>query len=200
MIKVWVANINSLNNDDIYQKYYLDLPPFRKKKADEYINKIDKIRSVAAFTLLIKLLNQNKIKYNQDEFKVDSYGKPYLLNSKIYFNISHSGDYVIAAISDKPIGVDVEIKKELKYIELSHLVLNEQEIKKINQIDNPSEFFFKMWTKKESYIKCIGKGLAIPLTSINDVKPYHIKYFKIDHHQFAVCSKYKLYKFNIVSL
>ena len=43
-------------------------------------------------------------------FKTGEYGKPFAVGC-IEFNISHSSNLVVCCISDKPIGVDVEMKK-----------------------------------------------------------------------------------------
>ena len=108
MLKVYYAKIDALYSKGKYLTYYQALPKARQKRANNYINEEDRMRSVAVSTLLIKLLNENKVPYQNADFKINQYGKLFLANSDIYFNLSHSGNYVIAGISDAPIGVDVE--------------------------------------------------------------------------------------------
>ena len=44
----------------------------------------------------------------KEELQMDKFGKPYFVNSKIHFNISHSGNFVVMAVSDWNIGIDVQ--------------------------------------------------------------------------------------------
>ncbi len=192
MHKVYYAKITPLEQKKRYQFYFNNLPLVRKEKANNYLKRIDKIRSVAAFSLLLKLLKDNKIKYKNSDFKIDKNGKLYLKDSNIFINISHSGDYVIAGLSNNPIGVDVEdINREAKYQELIKYVLNNEETTKFNKSTNKRKYFFEIWTKKESYLKCIGEGLKVAMPSIkeNKFKDYYFKLFLINNHQFAICNK-----------
>lgn len=195
MLKVYYAKIDALYNQEKYLAYYQELPKARQKRTDNYIDEEDRIRSVAAFTLLVKLLNDNKISYQNDDFKIDQNGKLYLSNSDIYLNLSHSGSYVIAAISDAPVGVDVErINNNHKIKELIKYVLDDKETNEFNKSQNQIKDFYLMWTKKESYIKCIGKGLSAGMSTINisKLKDYRFKCFDKENHQFAICYKAKL--------
>lgn len=55
------------------------------------------------------MINFIKEKYNiAGDVKVDKFGKPYFEDTDIHFNISHSGCYVIAAVSDEDIGIDIQ--------------------------------------------------------------------------------------------
>lgn len=195
MLKVYFSNITSLFDEKKYLNVYNSLPSFRQRKADEYSRYIDKIRSVASFYLLIKLLNDNNIEFDEKLFKIDKNGKPYFLNNVVYFNIAHSGNYVIAGISDSPIGVDVEIIKKDDKEKLLKYVFNDIELKKYNTCKNPLSFFYFTWTKKESYSKFIGLGLGINFNKINFLdsknKSLTFKTFKSDEHYFSVCSKNK---------
>lgn len=106
---------------------------------------------------------------SKEAFRIgyESGGKPYLLDyPDIYFNLSHSGDYVCCVIADEPIGVDIQ--KHIDYreqiaqrfftdLDLEYLSLVTEEAKQ--------ETFFRIWCRKESYGKLIGQGLAGSLNS-----------------------------------
>lgn len=91
-------------------------------------------------------------------------GKPYLKNMPdLYFNLSHSGDYVICALADSEIGVDIQqYRKNIKAGVLKK-VLHESE-KDLYQACTQEEkeaFFFQIWAAKEAYAKYTGEGLGV---------------------------------------
>ncbi|MCQ2796773.1 MAG: 4'-phosphopantetheinyl transferase superfamily protein [Bacilli bacterium] len=192
--QIYYAKIKPLFNEKRYEQYYALMPKKRQEKINKYINQEDKIRSVASFFLLIKLLEDNKIKYTDESFLIDENGKPYLKGNPVYFNISHRGKYVMAAISASPIGVDVEfMKRGVDVHELGDKVFNANEINEFHHAMNKRVFFYQIWTLKESYLKCIGKGLSIAMPSLDfsesKYQGYFFKIFMLKNHQFAITSK-----------
>lgn len=100
----------------------------------------------------------NNIKYSE-------YDRPYL--DQVEFNISHSGNYVLCAISNNKlrIGVDVEQVKPIEFSDFDRQ-FTEAEWQVIRSDVDPLRGFYKMWTKKEAIVKADGKGLSIPLNKI----------------------------------
>ena len=118
----------------------------QKEKALRYANEIDQIRSLLSSYL--------KNQLSREELLKNENGKPYFANGP-YFNISHSGKYVLMAVSTAEIGVDIE---EIKNKDMSSLVriFNEAEAKMIKE---HSDFYY-LWCAKESLIKCVI--IAVP--------------------------------------
>ncbi|MBR8645092.1 4'-phosphopantetheinyl transferase superfamily protein [[Brevibacterium] frigoritolerans] len=98
------------------------------------------------------------------QFVLGENGKPHLAGGRIHFNISHSGDWVVVGIHNDSIGVDIEEVKDFNIYEIAKSTFSSEELMylikspKANQI----EIFFKMWTLKESWLKCIGSGFLVP--------------------------------------
>lgn len=99
------------------------------------------------------------------------FGKPYLLNfPHVHFNLSHSADLALMAISDCPVGVDVE---KLEHIRLSHglleRVLHPAEIAQLRQTanDQQAHHFAMFWVLKEAILKARGCGLRVAPGSLN---------------------------------
>lgn len=134
----------------------------QKEKALRYANEIDQIRSLLSSYL--------KNQLSREELLKNENGKPYFANGP-YFNISHSGKYVLMAVSTAEIGVDIE---EIKDKDMSSLVriFNEAEAKMIKE---HSDFYY-LWCAKESLIKCmglsVGKVREIPGLPLNGLKTY----------------------------
>lgn len=97
-------------------------------------------------------------------------GKPYLKDSDIFFNLSHSTNLILIGISrGRKIGVDVEANREkYRWRELADRFFSPEE--KSWLFANPTpENFFHLWTLKESFLKLTGEGLDRSLSSFSVV-------------------------------
>lgn len=175
----------------------------RRLKILRFQNPKDKKRSLAA-ELLIRMAAfhslgiaplRTKISYNE-------YGKPYIANVRGFkFNVSHSGNYVVLAKSSQKIGIDIEYRKETDF-SVAKRCYTEAEYTYVTSFDSPEQrldAFYQLWTLKESYIKAIGKGLKIPLRSIEfeigaaikgkTLKQEPFKFFsrKVDRYMLSCC-------------
>lgn len=87
--------------------------------------------------------------------------KPYFLDSKIFFSITHSNDIILAAFETSNIGVDVEYMKERDYKALLE--------RYGENINNPTkEQFYKFWTKEEAKFKLGSDFKSICTTTLED--------------------------------
>ncbi|WP_353929040.1 4'-phosphopantetheinyl transferase HetI [Okeanomitos corallinicola TIOX110] len=102
------------------------------------------------------------------EFDYHQRGKPFLapkfLDSRLFFNISHSQDLGLLGVSyQQLIGVDVEYMRPMSDLEnLAQRFFLAQEyeiIKSLNSVEK-QQVFFRYWTCKEAYLKATGDGLV----------------------------------------
>ena len=105
------------------------------------------------------------------QLEYTAYGKPYLRNSDLRFNVSHAGNCILYAISkDIEVGIDIEyLNKTIDFLEIAQNFFSENEYKGIlmfSQEDERINAFYRCWTRKEALMKGIGKGLSIPLNQI----------------------------------
>ncbi|SEO26656.1 4'-phosphopantetheinyl transferase [Paenibacillus sophorae] len=142
----------------------------RRNRTLRFSRKDDRIRSVVAEALIRTLfLREHRVDNESLRFTVNRYGKPFLVAYPDYhYNLSHSGDYVLCAVDQHPIGIDIE---EIKPIDLTiaDRFFSGRENKEIKEIpeDRRNDYFYQLWTAKESYIKFRGKGLSMPLNSFS---------------------------------
>jgi 4'-phosphopantetheinyl transferase len=130
--------------------------PSRVKRIHAFIQTEDKARCLVAGLLLRRfcgVIDDNQLVFGEN-------GKPYLTDKSLYFNISHSGDYVVLAISDCEIGVDIE-KVTLYDDAVTARCFTQAEQEWIKKQGN-NEAFFTLWTAKESLMKGFGLGLSLP--------------------------------------
>lgn len=103
-------------------------------------------------------------------------GKPYLDGVPFCFNLSHSGDYVVCALSDAPVGVDIE-----KIVPIS--------LKVMRRFFSPSILSpieqMRLWTRYESYGKMTGTGIPYPKGSEGPC--FYKEYRAIDRYMISVC-------------
>ncbi|WP_337966365.1 4'-phosphopantetheinyl transferase superfamily protein [uncultured Flavobacterium sp.] len=164
--------------------------------SEEYQNKIRRFRrwQDAQLSLLGRILLFEGIKEvglfcpADKEIKFTKYNKPFFEDNLIQFNISHSGEIVVCALSLKnEIGIDIEIISDVT-IDDFKFQMTENEWSEIINSNNKKSSFFSYWTQKEAVIKAHGHGLTIPLKSfeitedstiINGEK-FYLKEIKID--------------------
>jgi 4'-phosphopantetheinyl transferase len=100
-------------------------------------------------------------------FEAGPQGKPALPRfPALSFNLSHSGDYVLIAVTTgADCGVDIEGKRP---------GMNEEGIaqrffcpREVEWLRRTKEGFLRLWTAKEAIIKAVGGGLSIPLTDVD---------------------------------
>lgn len=88
----------------------------------------------------------------------DEHGKPYIEGHEdVYFNLSHSGDYVALAYGDSPVGIDVQEVRNVSD-SFAKRILNESETLTYDTADTVA--ICRIWTVKEAYAKLIGLGLG----------------------------------------
>lgn len=89
-------------------------------------------------------------------------GKPYLVNRPgLYFNLSHSGNYAVCAVSEREVGVDIqEWRKQADSMAGRVFDEKEMEIWRKYSPEAQKTFFYSVWAAKEAYVKCTGDGLA----------------------------------------
>lgn len=99
----------------------------------------------------------------------NEHGKPYLVGvAGIYYNISHSGDYIVCALSDSEVGVDIE-RRTVSRMAVARRFFHPEEIVCLERCtgEKQRELFFNYWSVKESYLKYTGSGLSRSLSSFS---------------------------------
>lgn len=156
---LYIAGIDEIPNDDFTET----ISEYRLKKAKNYKNEDDRKLSILSSLLLDKALKKHDLSERDMKYTFNAYGKPYFANAEdLHFSISHSGEYAMVVLSDKEIGCDIQQIKDIN-LSIADRFFTAEERKYVKCTEN----FFRIWTLKESFIKAIGKGLALPLNSFS---------------------------------
>ena len=128
-------------------------------------NKIySKQHQIGRKLLSIALKECYKIDFDEELLRFNKNKKPYLRDYPgIYFNISHSKEIIIVALSNVEIGIDIEEIKHFNQSFIDKVFSFEEKVQSIN-LNNKDEFYTRLWTLKECHFKCLGTGLKFPLT------------------------------------
>ena len=105
-------------------------------------------------------------------FVYGAYGKPALAGEQsLHFNMSHSHEVALLAVArNAELGVDVErVRVDFASEDIARRFFSRVEVDTFNALANEEQVaaFFRCWTRKEAYIKAIGKGLSQPLDAFD---------------------------------
>ncbi|MGY6277172.1 4'-phosphopantetheinyl transferase family protein [Methylomonas sp. MgM2] len=98
-------------------------------------------------------------------FDIGEYGKPGLSCGSLHFNLSHTADHLVIAVANFPdIGVDIEAISPRKSLDaLARRVFSEREFNQWRLLSDEQRLtgFYRLWTKKEAFVKAVGRGIAL---------------------------------------
>lgn len=206
MIKIIAVNLDDTLEKSKFEKLMSYISIQKRDRINRLHRHEDAQRTLIGDILIRYLLCERmKIKNQNLIFGVNEYGKPFLTNfNDIQYNISHSGKWVTCLVDNLPVGIDVEQIKPID-INIAERFFSKEEIKSLlskNIIDRV-DYFYDLWTLKESYIKAVGKGLSILLNSFSiricdgnftvssthELNDYYFRQYYIDKdYKVAVCS------------
>lgn len=93
------------------------------------------------------------------------HGKPFIADVSLSFNLSHTRNAFLIAVSHQSVGVDLEASSAVEAVsEVADFCFSEQEKSFVASSDL---LRLAVWTAKEAYLKAIGVGLVDNLTQIN---------------------------------
>ena len=142
---------------------------------------------VLAYQLLKEGLQKEYGITDNPIFEYNEHGKPSIVgHPEIYFNLSHCKEAVVCAISDKPVGVDVESHREFSE-SLINYTMNDEEKAEIRKSHNVAAAFIRLWTMKEATSKLIGTGITHDVKSLIDTKKYKYTTVERQRYTYTIC-------------
>ena len=159
MLKIYYGHIQLVKDQRVFDKWFEKMNSQRKEKILRCQNDVDKQRSLLAGILL-------NFGLEKDRFA-----------KQVFYSISHSGNYVICVLSNRRVGIDIENKfrsvfsesREEQLDKIAKKCLTMGEEIRFHSCDDEEkvDLLMKFWTRKESYSKAIGKGLAMDFSQID---------------------------------
>ena len=162
-----------------------ELPEWRRKQVLAYKNDMGRRQSLLAYRLLCQGLREEYGIMEQPTFVYNEHGKPYIIikNEKLkiknveglHFSLSHCKEGVCCAISDKPVGIDIESANRKISDSVIRYSMNEGEQALIRESDDPQRTFLRLWTQKEAVLKRLGTGIRDDMRDILSDHAYTIE-------------------------
>lgn len=159
MLKIYYGHIQLVKDQKVFDKWFEKMNSERQEKVCRCRNDVDKQRSLLAGILLNYGLEKERF------------------IKQVFYSISHSGNYVICVLSDRRVGVDIENKfrsvfsedkiEQLERVAKKCLTMGEEIRFHSCDDDEKVDLMLYFWTRKESYSKAIGKGLAMDFSKID---------------------------------
>ncbi len=179
----------------------LPLLPMEKLTAIQRIkHDLTRKQSVLGWAMLQKIRFQRGCSLDAP-LQFSEHGKPYYPGESLQFSISHSGDFVCLAVSDTPVGVDLQIMSHPS-AGVKKRVLCDRELEALALSADESAAFTTLWACKESYLKYRGTGISEPMRPL-DFSPalsqtrfslYEVSFqlWVTDAYVLSVCGKSQL--------
>ncbi len=130
------------------------------------------------------------------ELRLLAGGAPVLKEDGPFFNLSHSGHFVLMAVDDTPVGADIENSRSNRNIDGMVREYFDEAAKAAYFLLDPKErrsFFYRLWTMKEAALKLKGcGGTDIPLMQglkEAPTEPVHFYSGRLFDYFFAVAGK-----------
>lgn len=160
-----VASAAFLADGKTYREAYRKVTANRRAKADRFVYDKDKRLCIGAELLLREALIRAGAGNIDPITEEGEFGKPYLKDyPEIRFNLSHSGEMVLCAVSDREVGCDIEEIRKTSSLPLMQRFFYREEFEKIMNAgteEAQTEMFYRFWTLKESFMKMKGLGMHL---------------------------------------
>lgn len=204
MTEVTRIDTKKYMEEPCFRRALCDVSPLRRKKAESYHFMKDRALSLGASVLLDGALSGYGLREKDMTYDKEKNGKPcFPGHFPFHFSISHSGTMAALAVSDRPVGCDIQIEKEAD-IRLAERFFAPSERAYVEAASDPGERdrrFFRCWSLKESFAKALGDGLGRPMGSYAVVNekgralcpalfeiPYAFTEIPVPGYAFAVCA------------
>lgn len=160
---------------------YETLAPSRKAHIDTFRHAGARRQSLAGELVLRRLLMQAGI---LDTIERAPGGQPVLRDGSAFVSISHCEDMVACAVSEAPVGIDIEKIRPVKPDLVDRVCTPEERA----YVGDSPEQFFEIWTAKEAYFKMQGTGIT-DFQTVNTLTIPRQMHRKNDYILHIVCGK-----------
>ncbi|MFZ4457036.1 MAG: 4'-phosphopantetheinyl transferase family protein [Bacteroidales bacterium] len=155
---------------DIDSNYYFNLLSDEEKQKSTRFANDEQRRTWILSHAFLRIVCSHYLNREPNEivFSQNENGKPFIQDSILQFNLSHTETAFLIAVSNHTVGIDLEPKSAIALVnDVADFCFSE--IEKVFLKSSEEYSTLAVWTAKESYLKAIGVGLVDDLRLINVV-------------------------------
>lgn len=142
------------------------LPLWRRERREALKNEKAREESLAAGLLFAAAMKQRGLTDGEmDRVTLRPAGKPVLTaRGDVWFSLSHSGRYVLCAVSGRPVGADVQQMRETRRSLMRRFHPAEREWLSRQPEEERNAALFRLWTRKEAWVKAVSDERMLSLS------------------------------------
>ncbi len=166
-VEVWWGRTRQVRDE-----FAEELDPLERQRLEAYVRDEDKARFLLGCTIVRRLLAA-RLSLPAASIRLDrtcpDCGNPHgkVRADGVELSVTHSGELVGVAVSDRPVGLDVEkVDPGIDVAGLAKVSLADQEIQSLEQYDDKARAFTQYWTRKEAVVKASGDGIRTDLRTV----------------------------------
>lgn len=145
--------------------------PEERERAGRFRNPADGRRLLARRAATRRLLGARLARAPEEvRFRLGGHGKPAVPDSAVAFSTSHSGPMLLVTIGEGlRIGCDIEREDPHRdLLAIADLCFTPREVRRLAAARGAAlaRAFYDGWTCKEAYLKALGRGMSLPMDSV----------------------------------
>ena len=145
----------------------------RRRKYLSLASPRDRALSLAASLALDAVLETVGLRERDGVVTYTELGAPTLTGH--YVSLSHSGVLAGAMLADEPCGLDIEQPRGMpreRLLSLAARFFSPPDAAAVESADDTESEFYRIWTRREAFMKLLGRGFTVPMDSFYSVGGY----------------------------
>jgi 4'-phosphopantetheinyl transferase len=172
-VDLWLEPLDGVGGNAL-RAYEALLDSCERAKAQRFLSQTDRRRYVVGHGKLRRILaTYLPLQPEAITLAARIHGKPFIAGDGrhgIKFNLAHSGGYLLVAVNHgNEIGVDIEQwtdKVDYDAVLALCFSASERRVYRALPEERKKKFFYRLWTRKESFVKAVGEGLRLDVTQV----------------------------------
>ncbi len=153
-VTLWLARTGEVEPEE-WPRLFEQMDPSRQERCRRYRREADQKRCILADALARLALSEGTaLAPGALAFAQTPEGKPYAVGLDRHFSLSHSGELVLCAVADFPVGADVQLRRPVSQTMTRRMA-------RAGYRGEREEDFFAWWVRQEAAGKLAGTGLSL---------------------------------------
>jgi len=168
-VHIWLVHLDRMQAR--VPEFAASLSADELDRAERFVFERDRTRFTVARGCLRAILSRYlQVAPVDIAFQYNAFGKPELTSQDdLRFNLTHSDNLALCAITNgRNLGVDVERVRSIGAAEIAERYFTPDEQRELAEVPPEQRLhaFFNGWTRKEAWLKAVGRGIGMGLDQV----------------------------------